>query len=168
MVSIQRIEKTVLQLRVGKQHSKIESEDSRIAKRFTMSGSGEKHHSGDEEAALRSVFERQMPAATGYDADMDDSIVTDDLVGKPKTKTKNPKKYLESRKRYQVKLQGQKKMSNQHVESLRALVPGMSDKIDKAGALEKAAEYIMAIQTKAGSSMEENFCKYLEENSCDA
>ena len=133
-----------------------------------MSGSGEKHHSGDEEAALRSVFERQMPAATGYDADMDDSIVTDDLVGKPETKTKNPKKYLESRKRYLVKRQGQNKVSNQHVESLRALVPGMSDKIDKAGALEKAAEYIMAIQTKAGSSMEENFCKYLEENSCDA
>ena len=133
-----------------------------------MSGSGEKHHSGDEDAALKSVFERQMPAATGYDADMDDSIVRDDLVGKPKTKTKNPKKYLESRKRYKVKLQGQNKMSNQHVESLRALVPGMNDKIDKAGALEKAAEYIMAIQTKAGSSMEENFCKYLEENSCDA
>ena len=45
----------------------------------------------------------------------------------------------------------------------------MSDKIDKAGALEKAAEYIMALQMKAGSSMEENFCKYLEENtSCDA
>ena len=79
---------------------------------------------------------------------------------------KNPKKYLESRKRYRVKLQDQNKTSNQHVESLRTLVTGMSDKIDKA--LEKAAEYIMAIQTKAGSSMEENFCKYLEENSCDA
>ena len=131
-----------------------------------MSESCEKHHSGDEDAALKSIFERQMPA-TGYDADMDDSIVTDDLV--EKTKTKNPKKYLESRKRYRVKLQDQKKMSNQHVESLRALVPGMSDKIDKAGALEKAAEYIMALQTKAGSSKEENFCKYLEENtSCDA
>ena len=103
---------------------------------------------------------------------MDDSIDplnTDNLVGKPKTKTKNPKKYLESRKRYHVKLQVQNKISNQHVESLRALVPGMSDKIDKAGALEKAAEYIMAFQTKAGSSMEEIFCKYLEENtSCDA
>ena len=133
-----------------------------------MSESCEKHHSGDEDAALKSVLERQMPA-TGYDADMDDSIVTDDLAEKPKTKTKNPKKYLESRKRYKVKLQDQNKTSNQHVESLRALVPGMSDKIDKAGALEKAAEYIMALQTKAGSSMEENFCKYLEENtSCDA
>ena len=77
----------------------------------------------------------------------------------PKTKMKNPKKYLESRKRYRVKLQDQNKTSNQHVESLRTLVTGMSDKIDKA--LEKAAEYIMALQTKAGSSMEENFCKYL-------
>ena len=27
-----------------------------------MSESGEKHHSGDEDAALKSVFERQMPA----------------------------------------------------------------------------------------------------------
>ena len=36
--------------------------DSRITKRFTMSESGEKPHSGDEDAALKSVFERQMPA----------------------------------------------------------------------------------------------------------
>ena len=28
----------------------------------SVSGSGEKHHSGDEDAALKSVFERQMPA----------------------------------------------------------------------------------------------------------
>ena len=31
----------------------------------SVSGSGEKHHSGDEDAALKSVFERQMPA-TGH------------------------------------------------------------------------------------------------------
>ena len=28
----------------------------------SVSGSGEKHHSGDEDAALKSVFERKMPA----------------------------------------------------------------------------------------------------------
>ena len=28
----------------------------------SVSGIGEKHHSGDEDAALKSVFERQMPA----------------------------------------------------------------------------------------------------------
>ena len=51
---------------------------------------------------------------------------------------------------------------------MRSLVPGLDRKIDKAGALEMAAEYVIALQNACGGNLEQEFLQHLEENKSSA
>ena len=51
---------------------------------------------------------------------------------------------------------------------MRSLVPGLDSKIDKAGALELAAEYVIVLQNACGGNLEQEFFKHLEENKSPA
>jgi len=140
--------------------------------------SGENQHSGDEEAAMNSLVERHRlfsqqqvteSGNQGYDADMDDSSILlyyQDSDSKPQGKKKYGP-YIKSRKKYQKKFQANKVICKELLENIQSLVPGLKGQTDKAGVMEMTAEYVRALQRKAGSSMEDEFLSTLPQYSPD-
>jgi hypothetical protein len=96
-------------------------------------------HSGDEDAAIESLFKLKGQAP-------------------PKIKLKYlKKKYPESRKRYRQTVKVRKGASKSSITAIKSMLPGVSGKIDKAGAVETATKYVEFMQEKLNSDFRAEF-----------
>ena len=111
------------------------SEPSKLEKKIFLAESSD--HSGDEDAILRCFQENAKLAQ---------------IVKKKKTKS-----YKESRSRYRSKVKNINVANDKFIKSMKTLIPGLTDNVDRAGALEYAVRYIQFLQSKLDSDYEEDF-----------
>ena len=72
-------------------------------------------------------------------------------------KKKKTKSYKESRSRYRSKVKNINVANDKFIKSMKTLIPGLTDNVDRAGALEYAVRYIQFLQSKLDSDYEEDF-----------
>lgn len=93
----------------------------------------------------------------------DDSDANEEIFSLPKKqpKIRRGKKYVDSRRRYKKKLIETKEACKPFINELRTLVPGVTSKTEKAGAIEMTVNYIRVLQGSIGGDKRHEFLRHI-------
>lgn len=93
------------------------------------------------------------------DDDSDDNLEAFSLP--KKTKIRKNKTHMDSRRRYKRKLIETKEACKPFIGALRDLVPGVTSKTEKAGAIEMTVNYIRVLQRSIGGDKKQDFLRQI-------